>query len=313
MTRRSVSTTFIDSEAIRPATQTLEAPHLPSRPSTCSLSRPLNPSLPDSWSLCLRLRSRPGRSESVTGRAGLQRQRHRPTNSRRSPSVDSFKLDPPRSAPVPPPLVPCSRPCPAGCLLPDAAERRFNHHIRHGFLRSRRARTPAAHLDSRRPGGRLAPRCARDPFRLRLAPPFRDPSPSGLAEARQGAWPRGGAAAARASRLGPKGAPRREISRKIRNLQGDSKSPGRFEISGEIRNLRGDSPWTSQAARLRRTARRSPSSCRPVAAGDSPADRHHGGKPQASPSESRVLWSGPSLGGESRPAAPTCQCIGVAS
>ena len=195
MTRRSVSTTFIDSEAIRPATQTLEAPHLPSRPSTCSLSRPLNPSLPDSWSLCLRLRSRPGRSESVTGRAGLQRQRHRPTNSRRSPSVDSFKLDPPRSAPVPPPLVPCSRPCPAGCLLPDAAERRFNHHIRHGFLRSRRARTPAAHLDSRRPGGRLAPRCARDPFRLRLAPPFRDPSPSGLAEARRGAWP--GLAAAR--------------------------------------------------------------------------------------------------------------------
>ena len=235
MTRRSVSTTFIDSEAIRPATQTLEAPHLPSRPSTCSLSRPLNPSLPDSWSLCLRLRSRPGRSESVTGRAGLQRQRHRPTNSRRSPSVDSFKLDPPRSAPVPPPLVPCSRPCPAGCLLPDAAERRFNHHIRHGFLRSRRARTPAAHLDSRRPGGRLAPRCARDPFRLRLAPPFRDPSPSGLAEARRGAWPRGGAALARRAsgrkeRLGAKSPGRFEISREIRNLQGDSKSPGRFSL-----------------------------------------------------------------------------------
>ena len=126
-------------------------------------------------------------------------------------------------------------------------------------------------------------------------------------------WPRRaealGLAAARRSRV----APRAERSASARNLQEDSKSPGRFEISREIRNLRGDSPWTSQAARLRRTARRSPSSCRPVAAGDSPADRHHGGKPQASPSESRVLWSGPSLGGESRPAAPTCQCIGVAS
>ena len=39
-------------------------------------------------------------------------------------------------------------------------------------LPSRRARPPASHLDSRRPAGDPAPRCARDT--LRLAPPIRD-------------------------------------------------------------------------------------------------------------------------------------------
>ena len=158
------------------------------RPSTCRRSRTWNPSSPDFWSLCLRLRLCPRAARSSTGRA---KQWDRDTNPRTPAAplaVDT--LDPPRSALVPPPLVPPAvdhaapptspgRHCPAGGRLLDAAQRWPDNHARHDILSSRRSRPPTSRLDSRRPAGHPAPQCACDP--VRLAAPFRDQLPGHFA------------------------------------------------------------------------------------------------------------------------------------